>query len=342
MQWNLTLERQLGRETSFRFSYVGASTVSMWYARDINLPPASTIPFTEERLIYPHNPGFDDIIFLDSGGHMSHNQFQWQFTRRMSRTPIGGLMFDGMFQWIKEIEDVEDATAFASAFGRGYFPRVGGYAGIEDPYDRNRDRADAYMNPASIRVNFIWELPWGPDQPYLSHLRKGSILSGLVGGWEFSGVFDAGTGRPYHQYYSGFDPTNTGRFRGRASMSKAGCDPQIRPHSYTRPTTVNINCFKVPDPGTYGTTPRDAVSRLPGWAFDATFYKFLPIRLLHEDIKARLSVTFVNPFHHVVASRDRGLFVTSPARFGIPSRGGGLLRFGSAPRSAHFQFQIVW
>ena len=342
MQWNLTLERQLGRETSFRFSYVGASTVSMWYARDINLPPASTIPFTEARLIYPHNPGFDDIIFLDSGGHMSHSQFQWQFTRRMSRTPIGGLMFDGMFQWIKEIEDVEDATAFASAFGRGYFPRVGGFAGIEDPYDRNRDRADAYMNPASIRINFIWELPWGPDQPYLSHLRKGSILSGLLGGWEFSGVFDAGTGRPYHQYYSGFDPTNTGRFRGRASMSKAGCDPQIRPHSYTRPTTVNINCFKVPDPGTYGTTPRDAVSRLPGWAFDATLYKFIPIRWLHEDINARLSVTFVNPFNHVVASRDRGLFVNNPARFGIPSRGGGLLRFGSAPRSAHFQFQIVF
>jgi len=53
-------------------------------------------------------------------------------------------------------------------------------------------------------------------------------------------------------------------------------------------------------------------------------------------------VTFVNPFNHVLASRDRGLFVTSPARFGIPSRGGGLLRFGSAPRNVHFQFQIVW
>ena len=341
-QWNLTLERQLGRETSFRFAYVGSSATSLWYSRDVNIPPASLTPFTEERLNYPHNPGFDDIIYLDSGGHMSHHQFQWQFTRRMSRTPIGGLMFDGIFQWLKEIEDVDDTTAFASAYGRGIAPRLGGYAGIEDPYDRNRDRADAYLNPASIRINFIWELPWGPDQPYLSHLRKGSILSALVGGWEFAGIFDAGTGRPYHQYYSGFDPTNTGRFSGRASMSKAGCNPQVRPHSYTRPTTVNINCFKVPDPGTYGTTPRDAVSRLAGWAFDATFYKFLPIRMLHEDIRARLSVTFVNPFHHVVASRDRGLYVNRPARFGIPSRGGGLLRFGSAPRSANFQFQIVW
>jgi hypothetical protein len=62
-------------------------------------------------------------------------------------------------------------------------------------YDRNADEGlSAFDQPHALKLNYSYELPFGPDKPFL----KAGLLSKIAGGWRVSGV---------HSYASGFPRT---------------------------------------------------------------------------------------------------------------------------------------
>ena len=49
----------------FRLTYAGSHSSQLVYQRNVNLPPASTIPFATNRLVYPQ---WFSVNYADSGG----------------------------------------------------------------------------------------------------------------------------------------------------------------------------------------------------------------------------------------------------------------------------------
>ena len=60
-------------------------------------------------------------------------------------------------------------------------------------YDRNAEWGlSAFDQTHSIKLNYSYELPFGPDKPFLSE----GLLSNVVGGWRISGVQSYASGFP--------------------------------------------------------------------------------------------------------------------------------------------------
>jgi hypothetical protein len=60
-------------------------------------------------------------------------------------------------------------------------------------YDRNADWSlSAFDQPHSIKLNYSYELPFGPNKPFL----EDGLLSKIAGGWRVSGVQTYASGYP--------------------------------------------------------------------------------------------------------------------------------------------------
>ncbi len=60
-------------------------------------------------------------------------------------------------------------------------------------FDRNADYGlSAFDQTHTIKLNYSYELPFGPDKPWL----KQGVLSKIVGGWRVAGVHSYASGYP--------------------------------------------------------------------------------------------------------------------------------------------------
>ncbi len=314
-QYNLTLERQLIGAWVARLGYVGSRTTQLWYNRDLNRPPASTIPFTTSRLLHPE---FQSIGYLDKGGNGWFNGLQAGVTHRFS----SGLEFDGLFQWVSELADVGENGTNTTGFA------------LENPYCRSCEKGKITVTDSlDFRANVLYQLPFGRGKRFGT--GSGRVLNGLIGGWTLSSIIDARSGRPNTVTFSGRDTSNTNLRSGRADVVP-GCN--IRPGDGRSGPYLDINCFAIPQNGTFGNAS-PSVYRDPGsWEVSGAAYKYFP--LFREDLKLRINGVFTNLFNHPTWS---GVYnnISVPATFGKFTGQGAPGRW-TGPRSILLQAQLQW
>lgn len=161
-QWSLTVERDIGFDTAFRVSYIGVKTTNLVYRRNINQPPASTIPFSAARRPYPL---YQNVTYAHNGGNQTYNALSLQAERRFAK----GLYFQTNWTWTKSLTDADENQG------------VEGGPTLENSYDRGRDRADAQYTPRHrVVANAIWELPVGRGRRFLN--RPASSIRSWEGG----------------------------------------------------------------------------------------------------------------------------------------------------------------
>ncbi|MDQ6698825.1 MAG: hypothetical protein M3Z36_01410, partial [Acidobacteriota bacterium] len=200
-QFNLTLEREVAH-VGLRVSYIGTRSTQLVYARNLNQPPASLVPFTAARRIYP---AYNTITWYDNGGNQQYNSLQVSAARSYGKN----LSFNTGWTWAKDITDTQNTGS--------------GFSGptIENQFNRSAERADNVLTRTHrVYGNLIYDLPFGRGQRFGANIP--GFVDAVAGGWNMSWIFVRQSGQFFTPTFTGFDISNTNTLSGRPDRIGSG------------------------------------------------------------------------------------------------------------------------
>ena len=200
-QWNLVVQRQLGRDWLVSASYIGSESTHLWDSYQVN--PAVFIPGNCDAGQYgltaagpaprqaiptrrsgehsrwrdiPGNPYYGYVESLDSGGTGSYNGLVLAVTKRLSK----GLLISANYTWSHCISDLSIGNSTGNAG-----------AGRLIPNNRRYDRSNCQSNEIGgtfssdrrhiFNATVVYEIPKFSNQH----------LSLFASGWKFAEIFRA-------------------------------------------------------------------------------------------------------------------------------------------------------
>ena len=198
IQWNLSIDKNIGFNTGLRVSYIGSHSVNLGWSQNYNQSPYSTTFYAQQPLTSRPFPYWGQVENRDSGGTAFYHSLQTELNRRFHN----GLTFTGAYTLAKNVSDIGGPNP--SSFGG----ETGGGRNL-DAYNRAGSRGDVY---GTRRHRFIstalYELPVGKGRAYLSGMNR--LADALAGGWQLSTIFLVQTGPYETPYFNGGDPSGTG------------------------------------------------------------------------------------------------------------------------------------
>jgi len=244
-QWNINVQRQLGRSRLLDVAYVGSSGRRLLRGRDINQAGASPNPVN----LRP-DPRFADITLLESAAKSDYKSLQFSFTQRLA----DGVSALAAYTWSSSRDD---ASGLFTSAGDPNFPQ-----------DSNNPQAEWGRSNYDLRhrlsVGFTCAMPFGTGS---ARFADHGWLSDLLANWEVTGILTVQSGRPFTvALVPEFDNSNTGR-------SSLGFGANDRPNlvastqvSNPGPSQwFNTAAFAVPAYGSFGNAGRNILEG-PGYA----------------------------------------------------------------------------
>jgi hypothetical protein len=249
MNWNLTIQREIGQSLTATIGFVGSHTVHSPFTTDTSnsvgppqviQTPAGTLWPCGPHLGNPCATGFlpngqPSTVFNSFVGQIRPSFFsvsshysglEAQVSKRMGH----GVQAQASYTWGKCIDS-------------------GSNGDIGDPY-QNSPSSLIFFAPGSRNGlcdfnvgqnfvgNFIWEVP--------SPKSSSAIVSHLAGGWELGGILTASTGTPFIVAMDG-DPIRIKNGDSLTYPSRlAGCNPINANWKSNALQYVNVACFTPP------------------------------------------------------------------------------------------------
>ena len=299
-QWNLTIQRELARDTTVQIGYVGQRTTHLMVPEDLDqgyLAPNGTITYPmiggqnpvgtvingikTTALTYGPN-GLGLVKNTASVGNMNYNALQAVLQKRMGH----GLEAQVSYTWQK-----------CMANSAGYYGSWGGQSQNADSYwqnlfDPNGDYSQCYWDAKhSISAYAVYELPFGRGKQYGNDIPK--AVNAVVGNWSINPIVTWHTGFPLNM--RGSDASGTGDI----FSPRPNC---LGPVSYPKETVAgglmwfdpNVN-FANPTSG-FGDCPAQGPVIGPGYVdVDISMQKNFPIT---ESTRIQFRTDFLNAFNH--------------------------------------------
>ncbi|HEY8551699.1 MAG TPA: TonB-dependent receptor [Vicinamibacterales bacterium] len=233
-QWNVGIEKQLGRSMAASISYVGnqGRDLQQRYQGNAALPPGPG-PIQPRR----RYPAFGALNLSTSEGWSAYNALQVKLERRFT----DGLGFLTAYTWSKAMDQQG-----GEAESRG--------GGIQNPANPRASRGLAgfdLRHRFSMAVNY--ELPFGRGRRYL----QGGVLGALLGGWHTSTIVSIRSGFPFSVVTAG-DSANAGA--GTVFADLIGDNHGNLPRGErTIDRWFDTSAFAAPAPFTFGNAGRNIV-----------------------------------------------------------------------------------
>ncbi|MBM3740416.1 MAG: TonB-dependent receptor [Acidobacteria bacterium] len=179
MQWNASVQRDLGFSTVVEAAYVASRSLYLSRPVGANNPQldqaiavsVNRIPLQQVRP-YPRVAGFNAVLYDATS---SYHSAQFKATRRFTR----GFSLDANYTFSKNIDTASNqADSFQIPWQ---------FANIE----KSRSSLD---RPHSLVVGVIHELPFGKGRALMN---RGGLADYLIGGWQWNALFSVSSGLPF-------------------------------------------------------------------------------------------------------------------------------------------------
>ncbi len=245
--FNLTIQREVGRDTIVSMAYVGAKGTKLGRQRDIN--QAIYIPGTDAQgqpistasnslfrrptqLLGSPNGLIGMIEMFETSASSTYHSFEATVTRRFSH----GLSLLSTYTWSKSIDDATDPIGFAGDAG-----------GAQDSYNLKPERG---LSIFDIRHRLT------SGVTYLLPFHGGRWTEG----WQVNGIVNLQSGQPFTPIL-GFDSSLTGSSNVRpnfvpGALVQKGGRLSFNP-SLARDPITQIPLVLIPGPGKFGDLGRN-------------------------------------------------------------------------------------
>ena len=321
-QWNLTIERQLSKDTMLSVGYVGnkgtrlPSTIDpintlnpTYLSMGDNLydefAPGQTelhgvqAPYPEwaqqlsdagcgpsvAQALLPYPQYCSSITGLNENhGSSTYHSLQVKVEKRFS----GGIYLLASYTVSKLLTDSGQTQADSLTWN--------GLSGVISPYERKRNKSLAFDDvPQVLNVTFIYDLPFGKGQKFMNNSRAMDLV---LGGWSVATIANFSAGTPLYfrsdfcnvpgQFYSACIPASQGNI---FTQDKGSFDPGLGQPLF------NTNSFEPEQAFNFysGSGPR--VSNFRGYGYknvDLAIYKDFHIT---ERLKFQFRTELFNVFN---------------------------------------------
>jgi hypothetical protein len=280
-QWNLTVERELTSNTSFRISYVGMNSYRLNVTENLNQskPTTSTtpnpVPFQNWGVIYS----------TYNLGKQNYQGMELEATHRMAR----GLSYKANYTWAHNISDAQGDAPTAFQGETRY-----GLADL-NRFDVNANRGNVVgTRRHRFLVTGTYELPFGQGRQWLN---SSPVVGRILGGWNVNTITLLETG-PY------LTPTDSVT-ADQTNTNPAAAGSIVRPDRVGNPIPANRSPSNYFNFNAFAHTPLNAgrvgnagvgTLEAPGTiAVSAGLAKLIAVR---DNWNLRFESTFTNVLNH--------------------------------------------
>lgn len=300
-QWNLTIQQELARNTTFQIGYVGQRTTHLMVPIDLDqgdlradgsitypfiggLNPVGTVIDGIATTAPTYGPnGLGLVKESASVGNMNYNSLQAVLQKRASH----GLEAQVSYTYQK-----------CMANSAGYYGSWGGQSQNADSYwqnifNPNGDYAQCYWDTKHVLSAYaVYDLPFGKGKQFGHNLPTG--VNAVVGNWALNPIVSWHGGFPLN--LRGSDESGTGDI----FSPRPNCNGSV---SYPKSPVAGVGLqwfdptpFSNPAPGSFGNCPSQGPVIGPGYVdTDLSLQKNVPVT---EAMKVQFRVDFFNLFNH--------------------------------------------
>ncbi len=312
MQWNLSIDRDLGFNTGLRVSYIGQGTRDLVYAPDLNQSYYSTQFFASQPLSSRPFPNWGVVNDRAVGATMNYNSLQVEASHRFQH----GLTFNSSFTYARNLAD-NQGPVVESPGSSGSFAGENAGGRSQDLYDLKAEYGPVWgTRKFRSLTTAVYELPFGRGRQFMANANR--FADAVLGGWRLSNIFLLQSGPFETPYFSNGDPSGTGSgvYEGRpqhpdrvgnATLSNPTASQWIDPAAFVCPGSPGWSlgqaCTIGDNPGTtlapIGRFGNSGIGIVNGPGTVNLSTALGKSFLITERFKVKIEGSFTNIFNHV-------------------------------------------